>query len=188
MRQAGTAFGYLYACLVLIAGAAANTSVASSTRSAERYFADADDSRSVAAGKLIYMQSCAACHGRRLQGQALWQLQDRFAGRRAPAHDQTGHTWLHSDEDLFRMTLDGRFPSTPSTARSYMPAFRRLLTVRQVGDTIAFIKASWPMGLRISQATLNPANRGMPAHAEDADWTLPPTCTLSAQRWRATSR
>jgi hypothetical protein len=69
-----------------------------------------------------------------------------------------------------------------------MPAFRGLLTIRQVGDTIAFIKASWPMGLRISQATLNPANRGMPAHAADADWTLPPTCTLSAQRWRATSR
>lgn len=185
MPHYGVTSRYLYACLMLMTTATFNTSPAPA---AEKYFADADDMRAVAAGKLIYMRSCAACHGRRLQGQPLWQLEDGFAGKRAPAHDQTGHTWLHCDEALFRMTLDGRFPSTPSTARSYMPAFRDRLTIRQVGDAIAFIKASWPMGLRISQATLNPANRGMPAHAQEADWTLPPTCTLSAQRWRVTSR
>jgi S-disulfanyl-L-cysteine oxidoreductase SoxD len=155
---------------------------------ASTHFADADDAGIVADGKLVYMRWCASCHGRRLQGQPLWQLQDSFAGRRAPAHDQTGHTWAHSDEDLFLMTLDGRFPSGPSAAPSYMPAFRDRLTSQQIIATIAFIKATWPMGLRISQALLNPGSRGMPAHAADADWTLPPTCTLSAQRWRESSR
>jgi mono/diheme cytochrome c family protein len=173
-----------------IAGAAAawNTSSASPPSPATVHFADADNATMVAAGKLIYKSSCASCHGRRLQGQPLWQLQDQFAGRRAPAHDQTGHTWGHSDEDLFHMTLDGRFPSTPSTAPSHMPAFRNLLTEQQIIATIAFIKATWPIGLRISQAMLNPGNRGMPAHAADLEWTLPPTCTISAQRWRTTSR
>jgi mono/diheme cytochrome c family protein len=155
---------------------------------ATAHFADADDAATVAAGKVLYMHWCASCHGKRLQGQPLWQLQDAYAGRRAPAHDQTGHTWTHSDEDLFEMTRNGRFTSTPATASSYMPAFRDLLTDGQITATLAFIKATWPMGLRISQAMLNPEFRGMPVHAADTDWTLPPNCVISIQTWRATSR
>src|SRR5258707_1196050 len=65
------------------------------------HFANADDPAKVAAGRLIYARRCSSCHGKRLQGQPLWQLQDRYSGRRAPAHDESGHTWGHSDEDLF---------------------------------------------------------------------------------------
>lgn len=151
-------------------------------------FADADDVGKLRAGKTLYAQRCARCHGRQLQGQPLWQLQDQYAGRRAPAHDQSGHTWSHSDEDLFYMTREGRFPSTPPEAPSYMPAFRDSLTSEQVTAVIAYIKGSWPVGLRISQALLNPGNAGMPSNVADGDWTLPPNCTLSAQVWRATSR
>src|ERR1700736_3736155 len=59
------------------------------------HFANADDPSTVATGKLLYMRLCASCHGKRLQGQPLWQLEDRYRGQRAPAHDQTGHTWAH---------------------------------------------------------------------------------------------
>jgi mono/diheme cytochrome c family protein len=152
-----------------------------------KHFANAADVATVAAGKAVYMRWCAGCHGRRLQGQPLWQLEDSFQGRRAPAHDQTGHTWAHSDDDLFAMVREGRFPTTPPRAPSYMPAFRGMITDVQITATIAYIKATWPVGLRISQALLNPGQAGMPA-AADSDWTLPPTCTISAQRWRATSR
>lgn len=153
------------------------------------HFADADDVEKVKAGKVLYARHCASCHGRQRQGQPLWQLQDQFAGRRAPAHDQTGHTWAHSDDDLFWMTRDGRFPATPAGVVSYMPAFHDSLANGQIIAVIAYLKASWPVGLRISQAMLNPGNEGMPAvSAADADWTLPPTCTISAQAWRTTSR
>lgn len=153
------------------------------------HFADADDVVKVTAGKALYARWCSGCHGRKLQGQPLWQLQDQYAGRRAPAHDQTGHTWTHSDDDLFLMTRDGRFPSTDPEAPSYMPAFHDFLGNEQIIAVIAYIKASWPVGLRISQALLNPGNAGMPAlSAADADWTLPPTCSISTQRWRASSR
>ena len=145
---------------------------------APKHFANAADVATVSAGKAVYMRWCAGCHGRRLQGQPLWQLEDQFAGRRAPAHDQTGHTWAHSDDDLFAMVREGF---------SYMPAFRGVITDIQITSTIAYIKATWPVGLRISQALLNPGHAGMPAVA-DPDWTLPPTCTISAQRWRTTSR
>jgi len=153
------------------------------------HFANADDLPKVTAGKALYRRWCASCHGRKLQGQALWQLNDQYAGRRAPAHDQTGHTWAHSDDDLFFMTREGRFPATPASATSYMPAFRDVLTEGEIVAVIAFIKANWSIGLRISQAMLNPGNAGMPAADLDKnDWTLPPTCIISSQRWRTTSR
>jgi S-disulfanyl-L-cysteine oxidoreductase SoxD len=152
------------------------------------HFADADDASTVTRGKRLYMSSCASCHGKRLQGQPLWQLEDRYRGQRAPAHDQTGHTWAHSDEDLFYMTRNGRFPGSTSTSISYMPAFRESLTDEQILSVIAFIKATWPIGLRISQALLNPDWAGMPANSANVDWTFPPNCTSSTQAWRETSR
>jgi protein SCO1 len=164
------------------------TLAGASGRTASAHIADADDTDTVQAGKVLYMRWCASCHGRRLQGQPLWQLNDEYAARRAPAHDQTGHTRTHSDEELFEMTRNGRFASSDSTAPSYMPAFRDFLTDREMTATLAFIKATWPLGLRISQAMLNPGHRGMPAHAAETDWTLPPNCVISAQAWRATSR
>jgi protein SCO1 len=173
----------------LLADSLAADKLAAELRALVSHFADADDVAKVTAGKALYARWCSGCHGRKLQGQPLWQLQDQYAGRRAPAHDQTGHTWTHSDDDLFSMTRDGRFPSADPVAPSYMPAFRQFLTNEQIIAVIAYIKASWPVGLRISQALLNPGNAGMPAlSATDTDWTLPPTCTISAQRWRTSSR
>lgn len=170
--------GCLVGLVLALAGAAAPA-----------HFADADDLPKVIAGKAVYLRWCASCHGRRLQGQPLWQLNDQFARRRAPAHDQTGHTWAHSDDELFFMTREGRFPTTPATATSYMPAFRHVLTDDQILAVLAFIKANWSIGLRISQALLNPGNAGLPAAAlSNNDWTLPPTCVISSQRWRTTSR
>ena len=152
------------------------------------HFANADDPTRVAAGRLIYAQRCSSCHGKRLQGQPLWQLQDEYSGRRAPAHDESGHTWEHSDEDLFHITRYGRFGAMPPNIPSYMPAFDGVLNDEQILDVIAFIKARWPLGLRISQSLLNPGYAGMPANAQTVDWTFPPTCSTSVQRWRTESR
>jgi mono/diheme cytochrome c family protein len=168
----------LLAAIALFAGTVAH---------ATDHFADADDATLVTRGAEIYRQSCGSCHGRRLQGQPLWQLMDQFAGRRAPAHDATGHTWQHSDADLFHMTKYGRFPAAPANLKSYMPAFASSLNDGDILAVIAYIKSSWPIGLRASQATLNPGLAGMPADASKVDWTLPPTCTASFQRWRSLS-
>jgi mono/diheme cytochrome c family protein len=147
------------------------------------HFANAEDPVLVAAGRQTYMEVCASCHGRRLEGQALWQINDQYAGRRAPAHDATGHTWQHSDEALFHMTKFGRFSSTPPRAVSYMPAFAGNLTDHDIVAVIAFIKASWPIGIRASQAMLNPGQAGMPKGASKQSWTLPPNCTGTFVLW-----
>jgi mono/diheme cytochrome c family protein len=149
---------------------------------AEIHFADARDVVQVTLGKRVYMGYCASCHGRNLQGQPLWQLEDKFAGRRAPAHDETGHTWQHADEDLFEKTKYGHFAAEPANPAPAMPAFMAILDDQQILAALAFIKARWPLGLRVSQAMLNPGLRGMPPDANDADWRLPPNCNVLLRR------
>jgi mono/diheme cytochrome c family protein len=147
------------------------------------HFADADDAALVEEGRHVYSTACATCHGRRLEGQALWQLQDQYAGRRAPAHDATGHTWQHGDEDLFHITKFGRFAFTPADAKSFMPAFDGKLSDHEILAVIAFIKSNWPIGLRASQSMLNPGFAGMPVNADKVKWTLPPNCIGTIQAW-----
>jgi mono/diheme cytochrome c family protein len=161
---------------------------ASGTARADDHFANADDAALVAKGRIVYTGYCASCHGRNLQGQALWQLQDQFVGRRAPAHDATGHTWQHSDENLFAMVKLGRFPDAPKGAVSYMPAFAANLSDGEILAVLAFIKSRWPIGLRASQASLNPGFAGMPADIGTTPWTLPPNCTASFQNGSDGSR
>ena len=153
-----------------------------------RPFADADagDGVTVTHGKQLYMAQCASCHGRYLQGQPLWQLADAYAGRRAPAQDQTGHTWQHSDAALFAMVKDGNFAEVPATKPSAMPAFGAVLGDLDILAVIAFIKARWPIGLRVLQAMRNPGEAGMPAGAERSDWTFPPDCQAAGLRAQAT--
>ena len=112
------------------------------------HFADAGDVPSVRAGKVIYAARCGRCHSRRLEGQPLWQLQDQFAGRRAPAHDETGHTWQHSDEELWLITRSGRLPGLPTDQKSYLSAFAGRLSDAEI--VLAYIKARWSLSIRIA--------------------------------------
>jgi mono/diheme cytochrome c family protein len=130
------------------------------------------------------MGHCASCHGRNLQGQPLWQLSDEYAGRRAPAHDETGHTWQHSDEEIFHMIKYGRFSSAAVDIFSFMPAFDKAMDDRAILAVMAFIKARWPVGLRAFQAMLNPGHAGMPRNATSEEWRLPPTCNAADRHSR----
>ena len=164
--------------VVLLQGHAAAT---------DALFADAADTPLTTLGKRVYADYCASCHGRNLQGQPLWQLDDKFAGRRAPAHDETGHTWQHADEDLFNKTKYGRFAAEPADPIPAMPAFAAILDDHQILAVLAFIKARWPLGLRVSQAMLNPGLAGMPTDANDVEWRLPPNCNVLLRRQGAAS-
>ena len=164
--------------VVLLQGHAAAT---------DALFADATDTPLTTLGKRVYADYCASCHGRNLQGQSLWQLDDKFAGRRAPAHDETGHTWQHADEDLVHKTKYGRFAAEPADPIPAMPAFAAILDDHQILAALAFIKARWPLGLRVSQAMLNPGLAGMPTDANDVEWRLPPNCNALLRRQGAAS-
>jgi len=63
-----------------------------------------------------------------------------------------------------------------------MPAYEPHFSDDEILAVIAFIKAQWPLSLRVSQALLNPGYEGMPASADTVDWKLPPKCLAAVQR------
>jgi mono/diheme cytochrome c family protein len=72
----------------------------------------------------------------------------------APPHDATGHTWHHTDRQLFAITAQGVSGMVPGY-ESDMPAFKSALTDQQIWAVIAFIKKSWPTEIRLRQERLN---------------------------------
>jgi hypothetical protein len=58
-------------------------------------------------GKAGYVEHCASCHGANLQGQPDWRHRLPNGRMPAPLHDPSGHTWHHSDKQLFDMTKLG---------------------------------------------------------------------------------
>jgi Cytochrome C oxidase, cbb3-type, subunit III len=69
--------------------------------------ADANDPALVAEGHSVYDQRCASCHGARLEGQPNWRERLPSGRLPAPPHDASGHTWHHSDAQLFDITMRG---------------------------------------------------------------------------------
>lgn len=96
-----------------------------------------------AAGQKLYVEHCASCHGETLQGQPDWQTPKENGRLPAPPHDATGHTWHHSDAELFGITKYGMSAIVPGH-ESDMPGFGLVLTDEQIGAILSFIKNTWP--------------------------------------------
>lgn len=163
----------LKAAIPVLGMAAAATALSGDVRPGG-HFANADDSTSVTRGKQVYAAQCASCHGRSLQGQPLWRTADEDRPLRAPALNETGPGWMRSDEELFATVADGHLPSVTPDPRTRMPAFSGVLAQSDILAVLAFIKARWPVSLRVAQAALNPG-QGSPRNLP-ADWRFPPLC------------
>ncbi|WP_424982407.1 c-type cytochrome [Maritalea sp. S77] len=99
----------------------------------------------IATGQKIYQANCAACHGNDLQGEANWK-QPKPSGRMpAPPHNETGHTWHHSDELLFNLTKYGiaRLSNNPNY-QTDMPIYEDILSDDEIIAVLAYIKSNWP--------------------------------------------
>lgn len=102
-------------------------------------------------GRQVYAQNCASCHGANLEGQPDWRRRLENGRMPAPPHDESGHTWHHSDQDLFDITKLGVGGVVPGY-ESDMPAFESILSDDEIATVLAFIKSTWPEREREAQA------------------------------------
>lgn len=94
-------------------------------------------------GKVLYMEFCASCHGANLEGQLDWRRRLPNGRLPAPPHDATGHTWHHSDEQLFRLVKDGLAAIAPGYETD-MPAYAGVLADAQIEAILDYVKGTWP--------------------------------------------
>jgi mono/diheme cytochrome c family protein len=114
---------------------------------------DAKDAKLVAQGQRIYAMHCASCHGTRLEGQANWRSKGSNGRFLAPPHDDSGHTWHHSDARLVEIVKNS-FNSTPGY-QSNMPAFNKVLIDEEIIAVLSFIKSHWSVEHQAKQEKLN---------------------------------
>ena len=108
----------------------------------------------VRAGRDLYVQHCAACHGAKLEGQPDWRSPDRNGLYPAPPHDETGHSWHHDDAMLLDyITRGGQavLDEMDVEFTSGMPGFGTGLSERDIAAILDHIKASWPKRIRLMQ-------------------------------------
>ncbi len=118
---------------------------------------DADNPALVELGKKVYVDHCATCHGANLQGQADWQRPGPDGRLPAPPHDESGHTWHHSDAYLIHVVQQGLVAGVdrPPDYRGNMPAFASQLSREDIVAVMSFIKSAWSFDYRAWQERAN---------------------------------
>jgi mono/diheme cytochrome c family protein len=114
------------------------------------------DPQVLALGEKVYATHCATCHGAKLEGQPNWQSRGADGRLPAPPHDETGHTWHHPDEPLFRITKLG--VAKAASLQGYdsaMPAYEGVLSDAEIVAALSWIKSKWPAQVRRQHDEIN---------------------------------
>ena len=115
-----------------------------------------DDAQIVARGKAVYGDFCASCHGENLEGQVNWRERGSDGLLPAPPHDQTGHTWHHTDDVLFGITKYGvgKFAGLDDYKSSMQP-FEGVLSDDNIIAVLSYVKSRWPGEVRRRHDQMN---------------------------------
>lgn len=105
-------------------------------------------------GRTLYDAHCAACHGFALEGQADWKENNPDGSFRAPPHDETGHTWHHSDAYLIESIKLGGARLPANIGISAMPAYEGVLAEAEIEAILTYIKNDWPADILASQQSI----------------------------------
>ena len=114
-----------------------------------------NDTPTINLGGSVYAKNCAACHGAKLEGQIHWRQRDSNGYLPAPPHDESGHTWHHSDQYLFLMTKYGIEEMIGKKYPNNMPAYKDVLTDDELIAVLSYIKSTWPEQIKQKHNLLN---------------------------------
>ena len=114
-----------------------------------------DEKDIVSLGKNIYLENCALCHGKNLEGQANWRQRDAEGYLPAPPHNKDGHTWHHPDEYLFSMTKYGIERMIGEKYQNKMPAYETILSDEEIIAALSYIKSTWPPQIQRQHDRMN---------------------------------
>jgi len=116
-----------------------------------------EDRRVLAAGETLYVANCASCHGVKLEGQVEdWRSPGPDGLMPAPPHDETGHTWHHTDQILFEITKYGIVAAANlKNYTSAMPVYEGVLTDAEIIAVLSYIKSTWPDEIRSGHDEMN---------------------------------
>ena len=106
-------------------------------------------------GKEIYINNCASCHGKNLEGQPNWRERNDAGYLPAPPHDKTGHTWHHSDAYLFQITKYGLEELIGEKYPNNMPAYKEILNDKEIIASLSYIKSMWPKSIQNKHDQIN---------------------------------
>jgi mono/diheme cytochrome c family protein len=109
----------------------------------------------VARGRQVYVRYCARCHGQNTEGAPNWQRPDARGDMPAPPHDDSGHTWRHSDAQRIEMIRGGLRDPFNKTPELTMPPFKGQLTDDEIRDVITYFKSLWSPEHRAYQEEQN---------------------------------
>lgn len=138
MYKSRNIFSMIAALLVVFVAACdqkASVSVSSTGQMPQRQY----DQELLAAGKKIYSDNCAQCHGSNAEGAPNWHKRNPDGTFPAPPLNGTGHSWHHSIAVLTDMILDGSKPGEGN-----MPAWKDKLSREQIDSVIQYFQSLWP--------------------------------------------
>jgi|TARA_A100000164_G_scaffold222847_1_gene197660 mono/diheme cytochrome c family protein len=98
-------------------------------------------------GKSLYVTHCASCHGDNLQGQPNWSTKkDEDGHNLSPPLNGTGHTWHHSQEQLFSVIKYG-FKIYNENYDGKMQGNDKL-NDNDIWSILAYMKSVWPESIQ----------------------------------------
>ena len=91
-----------------------------------------------------FVNNCSSCHGVNLEGQVNLRSKLPNGILPAPPHDQSGHTWHHSDNYLFKITKYGIEKFIGEAYPNNIPAYEKILSDDEIISVLSYIKSEWP--------------------------------------------